>query len=136
RVHRRMFTPQDTAPGETPVPMELWLVNIDITLTPRNSVWSEDPQFYRSETNPMGLDPAHYKVTRNEYATSVVFPTQGDFDFQVTGHANFVVVNDLEKPVGDASKFMLYLWEDLGVDASTAAIEQKSWASVKRLYSK
>src|SRR5262245_11878447 len=119
RIHRRMFKPQDTVPGEQPVPMDLWLVNVDITLTPRNPAWLVDTQYYASPTNPGGLDSDHFKVTQNEYSTSVFFKTQGQNDYQVTGHANFVIVNNLDIPVGTDGKFLVYLMEDLGAQKPT-----------------
>jgi hypothetical protein len=59
RIHQRMFTPNDTPPGDPPVP-------------------------------------------------------QSDTDYRVDGRANFVVIENRTKQLGEAHKFLLYRWEDLG----------------------
>jgi hypothetical protein len=113
RIQRRMFKPEDPLPGETPVETNLWLLSIDIHLEPQTE-WTERPDLYRSATNPSGLNPARYKVTDAIYHTYVLFSTQGTTNYQVNGRANFVVVEDLRKQLGDDRKFLIYRWEDLG----------------------
>lgn len=112
KVHQRMFEPQDTPPGQLPVPLELWLESISITLTADNS-FSERTDLYESTQNPTGLNPAKWKATDAIYSTDVLFDLQGGTDFQVTGNANFVVIEDLTKEVGDEGKFLLLTWNDL-----------------------
>ena len=112
RIHRRMFKPEDTLPGETPVPPELWLSSVSINLT-QLSPFQERTDLYT--TNGGKLDPAVWIARDSRYGTNVFFETQGDQspDFQVTGEANFVVIEDKTKQVGDPGKFLLYTWEDL-----------------------
>ena len=134
RIHRRMFRPEDPLLGETPVPQELWLVSIDIQLEPQTD-WTERPDLYRSDVNPNGLDPAHWRAADAQYHAYVFFKTQGQTDYQVNGRANFVVVEDLRKQVGQARKFLIYRWEDLGsIHAPAAAVQPVSWGNVKQLY--
>ena len=90
RIHRRMFRPEDTQPGEIPVPAELWLQAVNISLNPATP-WQERPVFYRSDTNPTGLDPAKWRVVDARFTTNVFFDTQSDTDFLVEGEAVFTV---------------------------------------------
>jgi hypothetical protein len=122
RIHRRMFDPANIPPSETPLPMDLWLVSVSITLTAARE-FDERDEYYVSATNPDGLDPASFKAWGTDYNTSVLFETQGETDYQVTGSAYFVIVQDLSKTPGDAGSFLLYRWEDLGAaKASPLAI--------------
>ena len=59
------------------------------------------------------LDAAKWKVTDAIYSTDVLFDLQGEIDFQVRGQANFVVIEDLTKEIGDDGKFLLLQWNDL-----------------------
>jgi hypothetical protein len=113
RIHKRMFEPQNIGPSEEPLPTELWLVAVDITLT-GNRPFDERPEFYASATNPEGLNASNWKAWGTEYTTSVLFQTQGETDYQVTGKAWFVIVQDLSKTPGAAGSFLLYQWQDLG----------------------
>lgn len=113
RIHRRMFNPENPLPGETPVPQELWLQSITISLTPIRE-FVERPDLYASQTNPSGLDPAKWKVTEAEYHAEILFDTQTETDYRVDGKANFIVINDLTKTAGQDRKFLIYRWEDLG----------------------
>jgi hypothetical protein len=112
RVHQRMFEPQSTPPGQAPVPIERWLVSVSITLSP-NINFSERTDLYESAQNPTGLDPAKWKATDAVYATDVLFDLQSGNDLQVTGKANFVVIEDLTKEIGNTGKFLLLQWNDL-----------------------
>jgi hypothetical protein len=120
RIHRRMFNPENPLPGETPVDPNLWLASIDIHLEPQTE-WTERPDLYISTSNPNGLNPARYKVTDAQYHTYVLFATQGPTSYQVNGRANFVVVEDLHKTVGENRKFLIYRWEDLGALSAKSA---------------
>jgi hypothetical protein len=114
RIHRRMFTPENPLPGETPVPPELWLASIDIHTESRTE-WAERPEFYRSETNPAGLDPERWRATSARYAVYLVLTTQGPTNYQLAGPVSFVVVEDLAKQAESARKYLLYRWEDHGI---------------------
>jgi hypothetical protein len=113
RIHRRMFKPQDPLPGETPVPADLWLQSVDITLTPQGE-FTERADLYQSPSNPQGLDPAHWTATEATYGTYVFFQLAGSTDYQVNGRANYVVIEDKTKANGDPGKWLIYRWEDLG----------------------
>jgi len=134
RLHRRMFTPQNPLPGETPVPSELWLNAITITLDQVAASWVERTDLYRSEVNPLGLDPFHWRATEAEYHADVLWATQGYTDYRVNGYTNFVVIEDLQKPAGTARKFLIYRWEDLGNFLPKISNEPATWGRVKSLY--
>jgi hypothetical protein len=109
--------------------VEYWLVGIYISLT-QSAEFRERTDFYESFTNPTGLSPTRWKVTDAVYATDVFFDTQ-DTDFQATGRANFVVIEDLERQLGADGKFLLLQWNDLGTNAKAT---QATWSGVKSLY--
>ncbi len=114
RAHRRMFDPQDTLPGELPVPNDLWLQSIDITLTLQGS-FTERTDLYSSDGGADGLlDRNVWKATSALYSTDVFFAMAGEVDYQVTGQADFVIVEDLAKSDGEDGQFLIYIWEDLG----------------------
>jgi len=117
RVHRRMFEPQNTTPGELPVPNDLWLQSVDINLTPQ-AEFSERTNLYSMDGGADGkLDPRIWRATSARYSTDVFFTMQGELDFQVQGQADFVVIEDLTKTDGAAGQFLLLIWEDLGTPA-------------------
>jgi len=128
RIHRRMFKPEDTLPGETPVPPELWLSSISIHLT-QSAPFQERTDLYSANGGADGKpDPAIWKISDARYGTDVFFETQGDQspDFQVTGEANFVVIEDKTKQIGDPGKFLLYNWEDIKPPAKPQGSAQPS----------
>jgi len=139
RIHRRMFRPGHPDEGETSVPPELWLAAVDVHLT-RQEPFAERKDLYSVNHGADGkLDPDIWKAVDARYGTNVFFETQGDQtpDFQVTGEANFVVIEDLAKHAGDTGKFLLYTWEDLkwqpkpgGAEGATA----QTWTNMKELY--
>jgi hypothetical protein len=145
RIHKRMFEPQNIGPGEDLLPLDLWLLAIDIELT-SNRPFEERPEFYVSPANPGGLDPSRWKALGTEYNTSVLFQTQGELDYQVTGKAWFVVVQDLWKVPGKPGAFLLYQWQDLGnlepgvvpwvASAGPVAVtsQRSTWSLLKNLY--
>lgn len=119
RIHRRMFRPQDTLPGDNPVPTDLWLQSVDITLT-KQAEFVEREDLYSSPSNPNGLDAGRWRATEAVYATEVFFRLAGSTDYLVNGHANFVVIQDLTKTNDDQGKWLIYRWEDLAHKPSAA----------------
>ena len=115
KIQRRMFRPDIHVTGEPPVPNERWLSSITINLT-QLEPFQERTDLY-STSDPVGadgkLDAAIWKAVDARYGTDVFFDTQGENDFQVTGEANFVVIEDKTTPAGKSGKFLLYIWEDL-----------------------
>lgn len=112
RIHKRMFEPQNIAPSDPPLDPNLWLVSVTINLS--GTTFEERTEFYSSATNPEGLEPTTWKALGADYDTSVLFETQGETDYLVTGRAWFVVVQDLTKTPGETGSFLLYRWQDLG----------------------
>lgn len=118
RIHQRMFEPQNTPPGDPPVPTALWLTSVTITLSLQQDFVERDI-YYESPSNPTGLSRTRWLAKEATYGTNVFFETQGETDYQVTGQASFVVIEDLGKNVGDPGKFLIYRWEDLGTSKPT-----------------
>jgi hypothetical protein len=135
RIHRRRFHPENPLPGEEPVPAELWVRSIDITLS-QLAAFQERRDLYRSPANPYGLDPEAWRATDALYATDVFWNMAGETDFVVRGRANFIVIEDLGKRLCDEGRFLLYIWEDLSSPAleQDAVSEETSWSDMKSLY--
>jgi len=136
RIHQRMFQPQDAVP---PVAAELWLQEVTITLTPMES-FGERTDVYIP--NGGSLDPTIWRAMDARYSTYVFFDLAGS-DYKVEGEANFIVIEDLRKTVGDAGKFLLWVWEDIAPRGSRSpadprkaplAVESSSWGRIKELY--
>lgn len=114
RIHQRMFHPESPLPGDTPVIAENWLQSLSINLTP-NEIFSERPDLYSQNGGADGkLDPALWRATDASYGTNLFFDLAGDTDYSVEGTAQFVVIENLTKDVGDAGKFLILIWEDVG----------------------
>ena len=121
RIHQRMFHPESPPPGDSPVPAEVWLQALTINLSP-NEIFSERPDLYSLNGGADGkLDPALWRATDASYGTNLFFDLAGETDYRVEGTANFVVIENLTKDVGDAGKFLIFIWEDVGSPAKTAA---------------
>jgi len=113
RIQKRMFHPEKPDPGDPIVPTDLWMQSLQITLTPLES-FTERLELYSENHGLDGkLDPDIWKASDARYSTYVLFDLTGT-DYKVEGEANFVVIEDKTKVVGDAGKFLIYIWEDLG----------------------
>ncbi|HZL84357.1 MAG TPA: hypothetical protein VFD07_03160 [Candidatus Krumholzibacteria bacterium] len=135
RIHQRMFHPEALPAGDPPVPADLWLNNVAVAPTPLE-VFSERVDLYSDNGGLDGkLDPAIWRATDALYATWVFFDMVGT-DYLVEGFANFVVLEDLTKNMGDAGKFLIYIWEDISgfLQQPGIAVAATSWSRVKRLY--
>lgn len=114
RIHRRMFRPWSIRPEERPLPRELWVRSIRVHLEPRTE-FRERYDLYVSEQNPRGeLDRKRWRATDAVYATDVTWFTQGGGTLHVFGEARFIVIEDRLAAPGEACKFQIYRWEDLG----------------------
>jgi hypothetical protein len=134
RIHQRMFEPENTPPGEPPVPAENWIVFIAITLSP-NINFSERTDLYESAQNPTGLDPAKWAAVDAAYSTDVLFDLQNGNDLQITGQSNFLVIEDLTKEPGAAGKYLLLQWNDLAQKPIQKTLgESKSWSEILSLF--
>lgn len=52
-----------------------------------------------------------------------------------SGRANFVVIEDLDKQVGDSGKFLILQWNDLGSNRKNSSADQSSsWGEIKAVY--
>jgi len=131
RIHRRMFDPAHPDPGDTAVPPAIWLQNLTITLTLEGE-FTERTDLYTAQGGY--LDRAKWKATAATYSAFILFELAGDTDYRVEGRANFVVLEDLEKPIGDAGKFLLLIWEDLGSSYPALTSRETSWGAIKNLY--
>ncbi len=135
RIHRRMFDPEHVPANEPPLDPSLWIVSVDATLS-AGSELEERHEFYRSRSNPTGLDDTHWQCFAGDWNTTVFFKTSGESDYLIGGRGYFVIAVDLSKPAGDPAKFQLYQWADLGAHkpGGVAGIEDRSWSDVKLLY--
>jgi hypothetical protein len=139
RIHQRMFEPENPRPGDAPVPNDLWLTSITITLNRVSSEWEERADLYATPAEPEGLDPELWKPVGAEYQADVLFDTQSETDYRVDARQSFVVLDRRDRLEGVPGKFSLYRWEELGwPPASTATfgvgVEATSWSGIKRLY--
>jgi len=57
------------------------------------------------------------------------FDLQSGNDLQVTGRANFVVIEVLTEEIGDKGKFLLLQWNDIANKPSQANSIQEVWSS-------
>ena len=131
RIHARMFEPANTPPGEPPVPVELWVRSIAVTLV-QQEAFAERTDLYTSAGG--WLDPARWRAMDARYSTDVFWDLAGGTDYHVVGGANFVVVEDLSKHGCDASRFAVFHWEDLGAASDPAVAAATTWARMKSLY--
>lgn len=137
RLHRRMFNPDLRPPGETQVPWQLRLRSAEVYLYALDG-WREHPEFYRSETNPEGLDPSRWRATGTSFTVNASFENVLLHVYRVVGEVDFVVIEDLSKTAGMAGKYLLHRWTDrtqlsnpAGDPPGTFTV---SWTSFKRLY--
>lgn len=112
RIHRRMFAPETLPKGEE-LRRALWVQQIFLELHPQRG-FEERYDLYRSDANPEGLDRKRWRATDAEYSTHLRVETRSAGTFSVLGTANFVVIEDLHKQLGDADKFLIYHWVDEG----------------------
>lgn len=113
RIHQRMFHPESPAPGDTPVDANLWLESVSIHLTLAQSAFTQ--------RTDLGL-PAVFKAWEAVYTTDVLFDLAGPTDYLVNGKANFIVIDNTSKQVGDTGKFLLYRWEDVATSVAKPAV--------------
>jgi hypothetical protein len=133
RIHERIFDPTRSVGGASPVPPELWVTSITITLT-QQTAFVETTDFYASPDNPDGLSPDVWKVVEAIYGTDVLFDLQGEIDYHVGGLSRFVVVEDLRKPAGAAGTFLILRWEELPQSRAALAAGDVPWSKFKSLY--
>ena len=139
RIHQRMFRPDQPPPGDPAVHPSLWLEGITITLTPLEE-FQERGDLYSANDGADGkLDSRRWRAVDARYSAYVFFDL-AVFDYKIDGgEANFVVIEDLEKQPGEAGKFLLFSWEDLGrpfvsLGDRITNKESATWGSVKDLY--
>lgn len=139
RLHRRMFEPENPDPGDLPVPLDLWLEHVDISLIQQTS-FVERMDLYSRDGGADGLlDPTVWRAVAATYSTDIFFSMRGELDYQVNGLADFVIIEDLAKNVGDAGKFLMFIWEDLGSAGAhssddDSALSSETWSGLKDLY--
>ena len=119
RIHQRMFHPEAPPPGDPEVASDLWLQAMTITLTKQEPFAVREDLYSVDHGDDGKLDPDIWRVTDARYSTYVFFDLVGT-DYKVEGEANFVVIEDLTKVVGDPGKFLIYIWEDISTTAKPA----------------
>jgi hypothetical protein len=137
RIHTRMFDPVSTQQGTSPLPEDLWISTILITLT-QETPFVEVPELYASTSNPTGISPQRWKALEAIYGTDVLFDLEGEIDYQVNGQCRFVVVEDLQISPGEAGRLTMLRWEELPMSKAGAlkpsAVRARSWGELKTLY--
>jgi hypothetical protein len=141
RIHSRMFRPADHVADPTPVPRNFWLRSVSVQVR-QLEPFAEVPDFYSDDHGKDGkLDPALWKAVGARYQTEAFFDTAGDTDYQVDCVVRFVIIEDLDKRLGDRGKFLLYRWVDALSQANpgigrmpTGAVAPIVWSSIKRIY--
>jgi len=119
RIHQRMFRPAEIPPTDPPLPTELWLTSVDITLLGATA-FDERPEYYIRAENPEGLDSDDWEAIGADYNANVFFQTQGEQDYRVEGRAEFVVAHDRTKAVDAPGAWLIYRWTDLGAAKPSA----------------
>jgi hypothetical protein len=135
RIHRRMFDPNNIPATEPPLNPELRITAVEASLSVAGEL-SERSDFYRSATNPSGLDDTHWQCLAGDWNTNVLFRTAGETDYLISGRGYFVIAVDRTKAADDPTRFQLYQWTDLGVHkpGGVAGVEGRTWTDVKILY--
>jgi len=130
RIHQRMFDPGDVPPGDAPVPQELRITAVNVSLT-QATPWTERPEYYWDPaSNPGGLDATRWRAVEARVETWLFLDVQTGTDIIVGGDAIFTVIEDLAKNADDEGKFLLYLWED----ADDRGVEIWTWSWMKKRY--
>jgi hypothetical protein len=137
RIHQRMFHPDEPPPGDSPVPADLWLQNVVITLTHTEN-FTERVDLYSDNGGLDGkLDADIWRASDAVYDTYALFDMEGT-DYKVEGRANFIVIEDKTKSIGDAGKFLIYIWEDIQApflrQAGITGVEDTTWGSLKDMF--
>ncbi len=134
RIHSRMFRPEAPAPGDPPVPPELWIRGLSVNLTALEG-FSERPDLYSQDGGADGkLDPARWRATDARYRHSLFLDLSGDTDYRIEGTSNFIVIENFNKAPGDVGKFLFYLWEDVNEPVHNGVVESTTWSAFKSLY--
>jgi hypothetical protein len=136
RAHRRMFTPDDLAPGDPPVPADLRVLGVDIELTIVTMSATGGAGAERATQGAPSDFPGEWTV---RCAASVLVHTAGPTDYQVTSIQTLV----LDSAPGASSALRIRGWiESFGAavqpavatPATQRAVEQISWTRLRRLY--
>ena len=115
RRHRQLFHPEDTLPGEPPVPPELWINSLSLNLV-QLEPFQERQDLYSANGGADGkLDPAIWMAWDARYDVDLFVETVVGPDYQITSEVNFVVIEDRTKRTGERGKFLLLSWEEVCV---------------------
>lgn len=124
RTHKRMFDPENTDPGDQPVPLDLWLESVNISLNLQANFIERNDLYSKDGGEDGLLDPRIWKTHATTYSTDVFFAMAGELDYQVNGLADFVIIEDLGKSGAEPGRFLLLFWEDLGNPSKAAAAKE------------
>lgn len=114
RIHRRMFRPESIGQGEQALAPELWVQSIDVDLVCERG-FQERFDLYRSDQHPAGeLDRHRWRAIDALYRTAVVWTMRNGRTLAISGHARFVLIEDLCARPDDSGRYVVYRWEDLG----------------------
>ena len=130
RLHRRMFAPERTPPDEPPVPDDLGIVDVAISLTP--GTFRERTEYYQSAGG--ALSPDRWRALGGVVHVGLFVQTRGRPLDGVRGSVELVVVEDLQRPAGSPGKYLLYRWWDPTYKVEAAATPSMSWSALKLAY--
>lgn len=136
RVHRRMFTPDDLAPGDVPVPADLRVQRIDIALAVQSATLSGE-----TGSEPVGAGVTTTVMPRRLWSVRIqahVFvDTQGATDYQIDTVQHLALAPLPETP----RALCIYSWYESTLNKPEAphgrtpdGVEAISWRALRRLY--
>jgi hypothetical protein len=134
RAHRRMFRPDDLAPGDVPVPAALRLRSIDISLEILRSSLASEPATLTTLATATPL-PRRVWIVRAQ--ANVLARTLGPTDYQIASIQELALAPIPEAP----NALRIFRWYEsttpAGLDLSRHSkqgVEGISWRALRRLY--
>jgi hypothetical protein len=135
QLHERMFDPESIPATDPALLPQLWVRSIAVTFR-RATEFVEPDGIYQDQGNPNGLDRQRWRATQASYFSDARFELENGSFFTVRDEeVLFLVIEDLQKAVGDEGKFLLLRWEDRCSTAPAPAIAgEDCWNTIKSLY--
>jgi len=134
RAHRRMFRPDDLAPGDIPVPAALRVRNVDISLEILRSSLASEPGTLPTLATATLL-PRRMWIVRTR--ADVLVRTLGPIDYQIASIQELALAPIPEAP----NSLRIFSWYEsttpAGLDLSGRSehgVEAISWRALRRLY--
>lgn len=129
-IHRRIFAAAGGVPLDPPLNAELEVLAITADFQPL-SAFTPVHNYDRTAAFPAGLDPVRWKLTAAPCRVTALFNLRGDTDYRPASTSFLVVAEDLTKAGGEAGKYTLFRWSEMGYSAAQSAREQsenRTWS--------